>query len=302
MLSEFGKKVCMLLKNNGLKQKQLAQYIGMNEAQLSRCMNGLRTPKPDTIAKIAVFLHTSADYLIDNNNNNIDGNNKAAVSSECSAIDGSTILARSSSNVQGQSGYSADQHAAFNYCSYYSEKITNERYESIKKSVVELLRRLDVHSLPVNPFTVAKKLNIKMIPYSLCGDNQAENFWISSDGYCQKDKNSHWIIYYNDKIIRTRINYTIMHEIGHIVLGHTMDDPLAEKEADFFAKYILCPPAILYRMNCRTPEDIMALCDVSREAATYALDYCKKWVKYSGKYYTDYEEELIRLFDSGYMN
>ncbi|MCD8307433.1 MAG: XRE family transcriptional regulator [Clostridia bacterium] len=281
----------MLLKNNGLKQKQLAQYVGIDEAQLSRCMNGLRTPKPDIIAKIAVFLNTTADYLI--------GDNAEAASSEGNVADEGIILARSSANVQEQSGYSADLHAAFNYV---PEKITNERYEFIKRRVVELFRRYDIHCLPVNPFTLAKKLNIKTTPYSLCGDDQAESFWISLDGYCQKDEKGRWGIYFNDKVLRTRINYTIMHEIGHIVLDHTVDDPLAEKEADFFAKYTLCPPAILYRKNCRTPEDIMALCDVSKEAATYALDYCKKWVKYSGKYYTDYEVELIRLFESEYVN
>lgn len=39
-----------------------------------------------------------------------------------------------------------------------------------------------------------------------------------------------WYIYYNDKKDYGRINNTIMHEIGHIVLDHSEDSELAEKK------------------------------------------------------------------------
>ena len=43
-------------------------------------------------------------------------------------------------------------------------------------------------------------------------------------------------IYYNDKKDAGRIRFTILHEIGHFVLGHLQQSDLAESEANFFAK------------------------------------------------------------------
>ena len=43
-----------------------------------------------------------------------------------------------------------------------------------------------------------------------------------------------------------RIRFTIMHEIGHIVLDHTEHSDLAESEANFFAKYALAPPPLVH--------------------------------------------------------
>ena len=38
------------------------------------------------------------------------------------------------------------------------------------------------------------------------------------------------VIVYNDKMPEHRIRFSIMHEIGHIVLDHSEDSELAEKE------------------------------------------------------------------------
>ena len=46
-----------------------------------------------------------------------------------------------------------------------------------------------------------------------------------------------------------RINNTIMHEIGHIVLDHSEDSELAEKEVKFFAKYALVPPVLVHKLK-----------------------------------------------------
>ena len=70
-----------------------------------------------------------------------------------------------------------------------------------------------------------------------------------------------------------RINNTIMHEIGHIVLDHSEDSELAEKEVRFFAKYALVPPVLVHKLKLNDPYDIAGVFDVSFEAACYALSY-----------------------------
>lgn len=60
-----------------------------------------------------------------------------------------------------------------------------------------------------------------------------------------------------------------MHEIGHIVLDHSEDSELAEKEVKFFAKYALVPPVLVHKLKLDNPMDIIDIFDVSFEAACY---------------------------------
>ena len=58
-----------------------------------------------------------------------------------------------------------------------------------------------------------------------------------------------------------------MHEIGHIVLGHTEDSELAEAEVKFFAKYALAPPVLMEKYNVTNIVDVLSHFDISMEAA-----------------------------------
>ena len=87
-----------------------------------------------------------------------------------------------------------------------------------------------------------------------------------------------------------------MHEIGHIVLDHTEDSELAEKEVNFFAKYALVPPVLVHKLEISSPLQIVRLFDVSFEAAKYALDYYQKWLEFGDSDYTRYELITLELF------
>ena len=64
-----GVRIFELLKNNGMKQKELAECVGMTEASISRYIRGNRTPNGRNIVKIASVLHTTTDYLLYGQNN-----------------------------------------------------------------------------------------------------------------------------------------------------------------------------------------------------------------------------------------
>lgn len=94
--------------------------------------------------------------------------------------------------------------------------------------------------VPVNGFELATKMGIKIIPYSAIPiEKRYLLFKKSQDGFCVEKTFGEWYIYYNDEMDYGRINNTIMHEIGHIVLDHSEDSELAEKEVRFFAKYAM---------------------------------------------------------------
>lgn len=64
LVDSFAKRFREELARNGIKQKELAQRIGITEASISRYTNGFRTPRSTTMIKIAEALHTTPEYLM----------------------------------------------------------------------------------------------------------------------------------------------------------------------------------------------------------------------------------------------
>lgn len=60
----IGERIGMLMRAQGLSQKELAGVIGVTEAAMSRYLNNDREPKIEVVAKLAKVLHTTTDYLI----------------------------------------------------------------------------------------------------------------------------------------------------------------------------------------------------------------------------------------------
>lgn len=64
MSKEFGERLLTLLQKQGITQKELADWINVTEATLSRYVSGDREPKAETLANIATALHTTSDFLL----------------------------------------------------------------------------------------------------------------------------------------------------------------------------------------------------------------------------------------------
>ena len=114
-------------------------------------------------------------------------------------------------------------------------KLSNQRYEEIKRIVVRMFVEYGVSCVPINGFEIAHKMGVKVVPYSAIA---ASKRWLlikkSEDGFSLEKDYGQWYIYYNDEKDYGRVNHTMMHEIGHIVLDQSEDSELAEKEVGFF--------------------------------------------------------------------
>lgn len=86
-----------------------------------------------------------------------------------------------------------------------------------------------------------------------------------------------WHIIFNDNITVQAQRYTIAHELGHIFLGHTMEngcygrtfaiDTSQEYQAERFAIDILAPACVLWGLGLHTPKEIAQLCNISMTSA-----------------------------------
>lgn len=175
-------------------------------------------------------------------------------------------------------------------------RLSDNRYEEIKSAVVDIFIQYGITSMPISAFDLAHKMGIDLIPYSSYPESiQLLFLKKSEDGFVFINKGN-YAIYYNSQKKLERIQNTIMHEIGHIILGHTEDSELAEAEVRFFAKYALAPPVLMEKLNVTNIIDVLLNFNVSLEAAYYAFIYYQKWCKKHGDSYTDYELRLLAQF------
>lgn len=179
-----------------------------------------------------------------------------------------------------------------------SFRLSGNRCEEIKRVIVDTFVQFNVRCIPISGFEIATKLGATVIPYSAYSDDvKVLLIKRSEDGFSIEKAPGEWYIYYNDAMSYGRINNTIMHENGHIVLDHSQESELADAEARFFAKYALAPPVLIHRLNLKNSNEIASAFAISAEAARYAYSYYEKWLRYGESNYTDYEVTLLNNFD-----
>ena len=173
-----------------------------------------------------------------------------------------------------------------------------------------MFEECDIHALPIDPFVIAAKLHYILVPYSaLSAEFLRYALLISSDAFSRVEQVMidgicmyRYVIYYNDRQYEARVRWTLLHEIGHCYLGHHdhPDDNLKmieEAEANLFAKYAIAPPPLINVMHIQSIDAIAQKFATSNQAASYALEYFRKWLLWGPVDYTDYEIRLLRLFD-----
>jgi len=177
------------------------------------------------------------------------------------------------------------------------------RYEQIKREVAKVFVNCNIKQIPINGFEIANKLGIILIPYSAFSEEKKKKLIEEDeDGFVVK-RGGKFYIYYNDDKSYGRINFTILHEIGHVVLNHTQQSDLAEAEANFFAKYAIAPP-VLIEKYCNHMSNLGKLgwifnnFRVSETSGYNSFSYYLKWKRKFEQIneYTDYELMIIEQF------
>ncbi len=78
---------------------------------------------------------------------------------------------------------------------------------------------------------------------------------------------------------KPRQRFTVMHELGHYLLGHLGDKQMSRREdecrpeeeqtADKFAIDVLAPACVLWGLGMHTADDIARVCGISMQAAQF---------------------------------
>lgn len=171
-----------------------------------------------------------------------------------------------------------------------------KRYDDISLLVANLFQRLEINSVPINPFEIAALLRIGIVSYSSL-PNRAQELAIleSEDGFSFLTDHG-WIIFYNDRKTFERIRFTISHEIGHILLDHSQASDLAESEANHLARYLLAPPVLVQFVAHLGIGQVADFFLIGLEAASNALRQASNRWQYGKLFFSDADQQIFALF------
>ena len=151
-------------------------------------------------------------------------------------------------------------------------------YNKIVTATIEVFRKCDIHSFPIDCGDLLKHYGYRLFSYKELRDRSPELYSLSL-GYSEDAFRSgaSKIVAYNPDRSHGRIRFSLMHELGHHVLGHTGVSDQNEKEANAFASHILAPRMAIHYSRCKNANDVARLFDMSFEAADNAFIDYRRW-------------------------
>lgn len=138
-----------------------------------------------------------------------------------------------------------------------------------------------MHSFPIDCFYLLEHYGFIIYSYEEAREKNERLFSLckkySEDAF-RYGKNK--IIAYNPDMPRNRIRFSLMHELGHEILGHVGSSKKNEMEANLFASYILAPRIAIYYAKCKNAYDVSKAFEISYEAAKIAYKDYLQWHQY----------------------
>lgn len=178
-------------------------------------------------------------------------------------------------------------------------------YKTATNAAYRVIAERELFSIETNVFAIAEQLgNCRVYTYGLA------NFWFnipldvllatSEYGFSIKKKDKR-IIYYNEKMPLSCIRFTLAHEIGHAVLRHQDEEDLdAEKEANCFARNLLCPLPIALALEVETEDDYVSVFNISTQMARATVGRRSSDAYYVDKTYSEIIGDKLYAYNMGF--
>ncbi len=172
-------------------------------------------------------------------------------------------------------------------------------YRNIEQLAVNLYQELKIRDTAFDVFKVANKKGYQLIPYSVLKKKKRE--YLRANGYDAinyfDNRINRYVIIYDDKPSLQRQRFSIMHEIGHILLGHKQESDLARIQANYFAAYALAPSPIIHLYDIEDYVELAEIFNISQECALLCASRYNNWLQYGSREFLPYENELMTLFN-----
>lgn len=142
-------------------------------------------------------------------------------------------------------------------------------YRKATNAAYTLLGKTPTFALSTNVFFIIENVldNCKLLTYGqacfLYGYACSQLIELSEFGFSIVHGTQR-IILYNENNSLGCIRFTLAHEIGHAILNHDgEEDPVSEREANCFARNLLCPVPVAVGLEIKTPADYTSVFNVT---------------------------------------
>lgn len=156
--------------------------------------------------------------------------------------------------------------------------ISHTNLDDIMEKIVSVYERCNITTFPLNCSSILETYGFRLYTYEQLKKQNLRLhqmcIFYSNDSFRFED-----MIAYNERRNRPRIRFSLMHELGHVVLGHEIDTQANEDEANLFASNILAPRIIIHKGQYRTADDIHLTFGLSYEASNRALASYNEWFR-----------------------
>lgn len=134
----------------------------------------------------------------------------------------------------------------------------------IIEKTLEVYKKCNIKSFPIDCVRAIKALGIPLYKYSELPESKIKKcLLVSDDAFTLQGS-----VFYNDNFpYKERQHFSLMHEVGHIILEHTGERPENEEEADSFSSNFLAPRPVMWYLHCESVKDIYYTFGVSCTAA-----------------------------------
>lgn len=140
----------------------------------------------------------------------------------------------------------------------------------IYKRILDVFQRCDVYQFPIDCFDILQTYEYSVKKYSELTPKKLQACMELSEDASIIERT----VFYNDAKPYSRIRFSLMHELGHIIL-HTDNELLA----NHFSSNILAPRIAIHYSECKNAVDVMKYFELSEEASNYAFNDYRKWLR-----------------------
>lgn len=144
--------------------------------------------------------------------------------------------------------------------------------EKLHQKVWEVCRECGIKDFPFDCISILEHYSFKIFTYEraryLCPELYVLCRDMSDDAFSDKVLK---VILYNDSLCIQRIRFSLMHELGHYILGHNIKSKEIEREADAFAANLLAPEAVIKYQGFYTAPSLSSYFGISIAAANYVM-------------------------------
>lgn len=167
-------------------------------------------------------------------------------------------------------------------------------YFKINLSILNVFKECNIHSFPINCFELLELYGLKYKSYSSQSFKKREKCFILSDDAFTARKT----VFYNDLMPNGRIRFSLMHELGHLILKHSgTKTEEQEREADCFASNIIAPRMAIHYSKCKNLNDVSKQFGLTHVASDYAFQNYRRWHRYVTYHkMSDIDKEMYNHF------